>query len=69
MPITKVPGITPNIILASTLALKNAYIAAFKYVWYASIPFGVVSLACALSTKDVSLPVPVEAVTLGADIL
>ncbi|KAK4934944.1 hypothetical protein LTR10_023910 [Elasticomyces elasticus] len=60
MPITEVPGITPKIILASSTALKNAYIASFKYVWYASIPFGLVSLACALSTKDVSLAITVH---------
>jgi hypothetical protein len=53
-PITSVPGISLNIIEASTLALKQAYRQSFKYVWLASIPFGIVSLVCAMCTKDVS---------------
>jgi len=53
--ITSVPGVSPVIIEASVLALKQAYCAAFKYVWYTSIPFAIISLACALATKDVSL--------------
>ncbi|KIX06701.1 uncharacterized protein Z518_04677 [Rhinocladiella mackenziei CBS 650.93] len=53
-PISAVPGVTPGIIEISSLALRRAYMDSFKYVWYASIPFGVVSLACALSTKDLS---------------
>ncbi|KIW77133.1 hypothetical protein Z517_09579 [Fonsecaea pedrosoi CBS 271.37] len=53
-PITSVPGINAQIIAVSTLALKKAYLASFKYVWLTSIPFGVISLLCALATKDVS---------------
>lgn len=54
-PITDVPGISASIIEVSVLALKNAYIKSFQYVWYASIPFGVIALIAALFTVDVSV--------------
>lgn len=52
-PITSIPGITPEIIENSLLALKEAYLASFKYVWLTSIAFGVIAIACAAATRDV----------------
>ena len=53
-PITEVPGANMSVIIAATTALKEAYVASFRYVWYAAIPFGIVAIACAASSKDVS---------------
>lgn len=50
-----VAGISPSIIEASGLALKEAYRSSFRYVFLTSIPFGVIALACALACKDVSV--------------
>ncbi|KAJ4375403.1 hypothetical protein N0V83_002490 [Neocucurbitaria cava] len=45
-----VPGITPEIIAAVSAAVKEAYIASFKIVFYVTIPFGVILIIfCALS--------------------
>jgi hypothetical protein len=55
LPITDVPGVTPAIIGSSSLALKQAYVAAFRYVWLTSIAFGVLALISAASTIDVSV--------------
>ena len=52
--ITAVPGVTPDITVAATLALKEGYIDSFRYIWLSSIAFGVIALACAAATKDVS---------------
>ncbi|KIX09044.1 uncharacterized protein Z518_00122 [Rhinocladiella mackenziei CBS 650.93] len=49
---TSIPGVTPRILEISTLALRKAYLRAFKYVWYSSIPFGVIATAAAAWTKD-----------------
>ncbi|KAK4935978.1 hypothetical protein LTR10_023065 [Elasticomyces elasticus] len=54
VPLTSVPGISATIIEQSSLALKLAYRDAFRYVSYTSIPFGILSLIYAMSTKDVS---------------
>lgn len=48
-----VPGATLSVVTAASTALKEAYVASFRYVWYTAIPFGVVALACAASSKDV----------------
>ena len=53
-PITDVPGATPEIIQASTVAVKEAYLQAFRWVWITSIAFGIVAFLCAAATKDVS---------------
>jgi hypothetical protein len=38
---TAVPGITPEIIAAAGAATQQAYLESFRYVFYATIPFGV----------------------------
>ncbi|KAF5556070.1 hypothetical protein FNAPI_5861 [Fusarium napiforme] len=54
MPISKVEGITPDMIGPAVLASREGQVASFRYVWLASIAFGVVSLICAAITKDLS---------------
>jgi hypothetical protein len=49
-----VPGITPAIEQAAAHAYKEAYAHAFKMVFYSSIPFGVIAIACACLIKDSS---------------
>ncbi|KIX08868.1 uncharacterized protein Z518_03525 [Rhinocladiella mackenziei CBS 650.93] len=58
---TSVPGLTSEIMQVSQVALKKAYIRSFRYVWYSSIPFGVVALVAAAYTKDLT-PVMTEKV-------
>lgn len=42
-----VPGITPEMVSAVTLARQWAFADALKYVWYTTIPFGIISfIAC-----------------------
>ncbi|KIV81309.1 hypothetical protein, variant [Exophiala sideris] len=53
-PLSSVPGATTEIIEASALALKQAYLRAFRYVWLTCIPFGFIALVCAVCTKDLS---------------
>jgi len=52
VPLTSVAGIDPSIIAATTRAYREANLHAFRYVWYASIPFGIIALLAALFTKD-----------------
>jgi hypothetical protein len=47
-----IPGINDEILAAATLALRRANVMAFRYVWYASIPFGVTAMFAALFTRD-----------------
>lgn len=42
----KVPGVTPSIIQAGALAARWAFADSLKYVWYATIPFGVICMVC-----------------------
>lgn len=49
-----VPGITPAIQEAAAIAYKEAYAFAFKRVFWASIPFGVLAVICAFFIKDPS---------------
>ena len=49
-----VPGITPAIEEAAATAYKLAYAYAFFRVFYASIPFGILAIACAIFIKDPS---------------
>jgi hypothetical protein len=49
----KVPGINPETIQASQLAVKTAYVDAFKVVYLVAIAFGVCAIASALSTRSV----------------
>lgn len=53
-PVTAVPGVNADIITQSTLAMKNAYLRAFRYIWYAAIPFMFIGLVASLACKDVS---------------
>ncbi|KAF2733303.1 MFS general substrate transporter [Polyplosphaeria fusca] len=50
----KVPGINPETIQASQLAVKVAYVGAFKIVYLVAIAFGVCAIASALSSRSVS---------------
>jgi hypothetical protein len=44
---TAVPGITPQVIAATGLAVRDAYVTTFHYVFYATIPFSVLLIiAC-----------------------
>ena len=49
-----VPGITPAIVAALSDALKEAYAYAFRRVFWATIPFGVVAIACTFFINDPS---------------
>ncbi|KAL2423684.1 Trichothecene efflux pump TRI12 [Exophiala dermatitidis] len=49
-----IPGITPAIEQAAATAIREAYAVAFKRVFWASIPFGVLAIICALFIKDPS---------------
>ncbi|EXJ61054.1 hypothetical protein A1O7_05207 [Cladophialophora yegresii CBS 114405] len=49
-----VPGITPAIEQAAAQAYKEAYAHAFRMVFYSSIPFGIIAIACACCIKDSS---------------
>ncbi|KJR83641.1 siderophore iron transporter [Sporothrix schenckii 1099-18] len=48
-----VPGITDAVIAAAEMAVKVAYINAFKYVYWSALAFGGVSICCALATRTV----------------
>ncbi|KAH7142914.1 major facilitator superfamily domain-containing protein [Dactylonectria estremocensis] len=45
--ISTVPGYTPAILQAAVVGVRWAYAGALKYVWYASIPFGIVTIVAA----------------------
>lgn len=43
----KIPGVTPEILQGAVMGSRWAYAGSLAYVWYASIPFGVLAiLAC-----------------------
>jgi hypothetical protein len=45
--ITQVPGVSPEILAAATLGTRWAYAESLKWVWYTSIPFGILAIiAC-----------------------
>ncbi|OCK76057.1 putative major facilitator superfamily transporter [Lepidopterella palustris CBS 459.81] len=46
--IAKVPGVTPAILGAAATAVKWAYADSFRYIWYTSIAFGVLTMCAAL---------------------
>jgi hypothetical protein len=46
--ITTVPGITPAILAAAVRGSQDAYASALSFVWYTSIPFGVVAIISAV---------------------
>jgi hypothetical protein len=49
-----VPGITPAIEAAAAVAYKEAYAYAFRRVFWASIPFGIIAIIAACFIKDPS---------------
>jgi hypothetical protein len=51
-----VEGVTEAVLYNAGLAVREAYRDSFKYIWLSSIAFAVISLACALATKDVMSP-------------
>lgn len=48
-----VPGVTEAVLAAATLATQWAYADALKYVWYTTIPFGVISTVCCLFLPNI----------------
>jgi hypothetical protein len=52
--ISDVAGVTPAIIDAATIGSRWAYSDALAYVWYTSIPFGVLSIIGCLLIGDIS---------------
>lgn len=44
--LAKVQGVTPEIIQAGALAARWAFADSLKYVWYATVPFGVICMIC-----------------------
>lgn len=50
----EVPGATPEVIAATSQALKNTYAYAFQRVFLSTIPFSIIGLAAAWFVKDVS---------------
>ncbi|OAG44247.1 hypothetical protein AYO21_01704 [Fonsecaea monophora] len=52
--VTTVSGVTNVVIQAATLGVKWAYAESLKYVWYTSIPFGVLSIIACLFLPDTS---------------
>lgn len=49
-----VPGINSEIIAAVGRAQLEGYAAAFRYIYYATIPFGVVAIASAVALRPVA---------------
>jgi pimeloyl-ACP methyl ester carboxylesterase len=52
--ISSVAGVTPTIIRAATIGSRWAYSDALAYVWYVSIPFGILSIIGCFLIGDVS---------------
>lgn len=44
--LAQIPNVTPQIVQAGALALRWAYADSLKYVWYATIPFGLICMIC-----------------------
>lgn len=49
----QVPGVTPQVLQATIYARQWAFAAALKYVWYTTIPFGIVSCLCCLALPNI----------------
>lgn len=49
---TAVPGITPQVIAATGIAVRDAYVTTFHYVFYATIPFGVLLIVACVFVPD-----------------
>ena len=49
-----IPGVTESVVQAATMGSRWAYAEALEYVWYVSIPFGVLSVIACFCIGDVS---------------
>lgn len=49
---TAVPGITPAVIAATGAAVQDAYVTTFHYIFYATIPFGVLLIVSCVFIPD-----------------
>ena len=49
----KVPGVTPKLLEACIYARQWAFADALKYVWYTTIPFGIISMLCCLALPSI----------------
>lgn len=47
-----VPGVTPQVIAATGLAVRDAYVTTFHYVFYATIPFSVLLIVACCFIPD-----------------
>lgn len=52
--VAALPGVTPEVIAATSQALKDSYAHAFRLVFYATIPFGVVAIIASFWVEDAS---------------
>jgi MFS family permease len=48
----RIPGVSPAVLSAMEHATAQAYADAFRFIWYALIPFSVVTLAASLALKS-----------------
>lgn len=51
----KVPGITPEVVEASTMAVKQSYVDAFKVCFLVAVAFGIFGSMCALLSRSTPL--------------
>jgi hypothetical protein len=49
---TAVPGITPQVVAATGIAVRDAYVTTFHYVFYATIPFSVLLIVACCFIPD-----------------
>jgi hypothetical protein len=49
----KIPGMTAAVVQAALLESRTAYAESLKYVWYTSVPFGVVSIMASISLPSI----------------
>ncbi|KAJ4422128.1 hypothetical protein N0V82_003211 [Gnomoniopsis sp. IMI 355080] len=54
MAFTGVPGVTPAVMSATSMAFKESYATAFRMVFYSTIPFGLLAVGIAFCIKDAS---------------
>lgn len=52
--LTGIPGVTTTVVQAATIGSRWAYSEALAFVWYVSIPFGVLSVIACFFIGDVS---------------
>lgn len=51
--VMQVPGVNAKIVEDASLALRHAYADSLKYVWYATIPFGIIAIICCLFLPNI----------------